>query len=221
MNNPADIGKGFSRLSSSYIFLSRIVFGKSLLRSQFYFTDQATDKTRILIAGIGTGELLIEILLTKSASEIVCVDISEGMIAKAKDLLSKKIPGNVIPVHFVCLPIQEYRSREKSDLIFFPYVLDCLQDKDLQVTLSNARQQLNTNGKIIVTDFQVPAKPLLARIYAKILIKILYLFFSLVCGLPVKRLPAFNGFLAEQGFKMGREHTFYMGILFTRMYSLQ
>ena|ERR1700741_1022405 len=217
MSKEKKIGKGFSKLSSSYIFLSKIFFGKALLRSQFYFPGKLQNNNTILICGIGTGELLVEILKKEIARKVVCVDISEGMIRKTKELLLKELPGNKIPVEFVCLPVQEYTTREKFDLIFFPYLLDCIRDEDIQTTLRNAKNQLNTNGKVILTDFQIPKGSSLVRLYAKFLLKILYFFFRIVCKIEVKKLPDFNFFFSEQGFEAQEEKTFYRGILFTRI----
>lgn len=213
-----DTGKGFDRISSLYIFLSRLIFGSSLLRSQFHFTDRIEKQDRVLILGVGTGQLLIKVLQQNKATAITCVDISEKMLQRARRLLQKEFPDNPVPVEFICCPAQDFSSACRFDLILLPYLLDCMTEPDVRTMLSNTKKQLQPNGKIILTDFRIPGTPFIVHAYAKLLLKILYLFFRIVCRIPAKQLPDFDLIFSGQGFHVKEEKTFYAGILFTQMY---
>ncbi len=201
--------------------LSKLVFGNALLDSQFYFLKQLKGRNRILLAGIGTGHLLKEIIKQDIASEIVCVDISEGMLEQTQKLNSSCAFQKSISLQYICSPIQGFVDEKKFDLIFFPYLLDCISAKDIITILARTKRQLNPSGKIIFTDFYIPQQPFLVKIYARLLVKILLLFFNAICKIGVKKLPDFDSLFSAQGFQLVAEKKFYRGILVTQMYALQ
>jgi tRNA (cmo5U34)-methyltransferase len=212
------IGKGFDKLSPYYSFLSELVFGRQLIKAQTSILPLPSEK-RILIAGPGNGTLLKELLLKSSAEEIVCVDISAKMLENCEKQIQNMPLKSMCSIQYVHSPIQHFFDVKKFDLIYFPFVLDCLEEDDIKLTLEQAKEMLGNNGRIILSEFQIP-KGFLKRIYAKALLKILYLFFRKATHIRVDHLPHFENLFSRLGFIHAERKEFYAQLLFTQGYKL-
>ena len=79
-----DRTNGFDAVAWYYDRLARIVFGKSICRSQTCFLSTLSSTSNILVLGGGTGWWLKEFLQKKPGCRILYVDASPAMLNLAK-----------------------------------------------------------------------------------------------------------------------------------------
>jgi tRNA (cmo5U34)-methyltransferase len=210
--NKERIRKGFDRLSPFYDALVRIFFGRSLTRTQLHFLPELKTPGSALIFGGGTGKILAEMIRQDIAKTYCYVDISEKMIAKAK----KRTAGKNNGVEFICGSYDAI-PQKKFDLIVTPFVLDCFTDEELALVMKTLQERLAPGGKWLFADFNVPEKG--ARTFSRFLIRILYFFFNVICGLGVKKLPGFEQHFEVVNMKKVKEEFFLRGMLTAKVYS--
>ena len=210
------IQRGFNFLSPFYDLLTRIFFGKALLRSQTVFLDDIGRFQNGLVFGGGTGSLLAELLKKDTGMNYCYLDISDRMIAKAR----KRTPHSGGKVLFICGTYTDLPPGISFDLIITPYVLDCFGKEQLPVVMDALSASLAPNGKWLFADFHIPAKGMMHYL-SRIIIRILYFFFNIITGLGVKELPAFEKQFERLGFKKEKELFFRKGLLRASIYSRQ
>lgn len=205
----------FSILSSIYDFLGSIVFFGALHRSQVYFIDQLKKPDRALIIGGGTGRFLVDLLKSEKVKNITYVDISQGMIARAKKKVSAL--GKENQVEFICGGVDAVPDRQ-YDLICTHYFLDCFEEEKLCLILSKLRGLLSKEGEWYFTDFYLDESS--SFIKTKF-VGFLYFFFRILCGLKVKILPDFKKVFTDLELNCESEKYFFRGLLRTAIYKNQ
>ncbi len=200
----------FSKLSLIYDVLGSIAFLGALRRSQNYFLGELPQVENVLIIGGGTGTFLIDLLKTEKVTSVDYVDISPGMILRAKAKVEKA--GFAESVNFVCgsendLPNQKY------DLICTNYFLDCFNEESLSELMPMLKDKLSAGGHWLFTDFFLDRNSSFLR---KSLVKFLYFFFRVTCGLKVKELPSFGEHFEEM--TPQNEKFFFFGLLRAVLY---
>src|ERR1700761_821282 len=96
-----------------YDRLSRLIYGKALVRSQVYLLRYIPAGSIILIAGGGTGWILEEISkLHPSGLKITYVEISERMMALSR---KRDIGGN--QVNYVNKPVENVKAELPYDVV--------------------------------------------------------------------------------------------------------
>ena len=200
----------FSKLSLIYDTLGSIAFFGALRRSQSHFLRELSEVENVLVIGGGTGTFLIDLLKTGKVASVDYVDISPGMIACAKKKVGKA--GFKEAVHFVCGSENDLPDK-KYDLICTNYFLDCFNEVELSPVLAKLKSRLGEDGQVLCTDFYLNAE---SSFLKKSLVKFLYLFFRITCGLKVNKLPSFDDHFKEM--KLEKEKSFFFGLLRTALY---
>jgi len=208
MKNKTD----FSSLSSIYDVLGLLMFQGSLHSSQVYFFDKMPKIKKALILGGGTGKFLVDLLNSVLVEKVIYVDISPGMIAKAKDKVRKLKLEN--KVEFICggfesIPVGQY------DLICTHYFLDCFEEEHIVEMLQVLKKSLSENGVWHFTDFYLDSGSSFLR---KKFVAFLYFFFRTSCGLKVDKLANFKKVFKNTGFKRIEEKYFRRRLLRTALY---
>ena len=200
----------FSKLSSIYDALGSVAFCGALRRSQNYFLGELPRVENVLILGGGTGTFLVDLLKTGKVSSVDYVDVSPGMISRAKKKVRKA--GFEECVNFVC-GTEDDLPDKKYDLICTNYFLDCFNDVELSSVLIKIKERLIGEGLLLCTDFYLNEK---SSFQEKGLVKFLYLFFRTTCGLKVQQLPDFDDKLKIM--KTENEKFFFFGLLRAALY---
>lgn len=201
----------FSRLAPVYDLLGELAFAGALRRSQTCFTGELPACRRVLIIGGGTGGFLIELLKTKEVDVVDYVDISPGMIKKAREKLQKKCPQFVCKVNFICGSVEEVQG-QKYDLICTHYFLDCFSPQELPAIMAGLYLSLNTGGQWLFADFTGDT------FLKKNLVAFLYKFFKLTAALNAGELADFRGEFSKLGVQLCREGFFAGRLLRAALY---
>jgi len=198
----------FDRIAFIYDFLAKLVFGKSLINSQKYFLDKIGDGSKVLILGGGSGWLLAELLKIKSNCEVWYTDASEKMILFSKS----KIETGYI-VHFIHGTEQDIPLSIKYDVVITNFYLDLFTDHQLADVVIKIQSSLESGAHWIITDFVNNRKW-----WQRMMLKIMYWFFRITCGLESRQLPEWNKAMENAGVKEIESKYFYKGFIKTAFF---
>ena len=196
----------YNNIAPYYDRLSRIIFGHAIVNAHRWLAQFITTNTSILIAGGGTGWILEEI--AKRHPEGLCityVDISEKMIA-----LSKKKQVGKNQVVFINEPIQNVTFHQQFDVVMTPFVLDNFSEDTTLRIFRKIDEHLIPGGLWLFTDFQLAGKH---QLWQKPLLKMMYFFFRVVCGIEAKQLPGTNTLFNQYNYKQISAKTFFSNFI--------
>lgn len=163
-----------------YDRLSRLVYGKALVRSQAYLLRHIPKNSTILIAGGGTGWILEEIAkVHPSGLTITYAEISANMMALSK---KRNVGGN--KVIFINEPVENIENDSLYDLVFTPFLFDNFTGETLRYVFIHIHNGLKPGGIWLNTDFKPTGKW-----WQAFLLKSMIVFFRAICGIEAKKLP--------------------------------
>ncbi|MDO3626932.1 class I SAM-dependent methyltransferase [Mucilaginibacter sp. BT774] len=163
-----------------YDHLSRLVYGKALVRSQVYLLKHIPANSNILIAGGGTGWILEEIAKVRpSGLTITYAEVSPNMIS-----LSKKRNTGSNKVIFINKPVENLDGDRLYDVLLTPFLFDNFTEETLQKVFAHSHNRLKSGGIWLNTDFRPTDKW-----WHSFLLKSMIVFFRLICGIEAKKLP--------------------------------
>ncbi len=192
---------GYDFIAPFYDRLSKFVFGTAIKDSQKFLIRHIGDQTKILIIGGGTGWIIEEISARhKSGLQITYVDASRKMI----DIAETRYAGNN-NIEFIQKSVFEVQFNSRFDVIITPFFLDNFSEKNINVILDKLNNCLAKNGLWLHADFQIYKN----NLWQKILLKIMYLFFKIICNIETGKLVETKAAFRERGFKILTTKNFY------------
>lgn len=161
-----------------YDFLAGLAFGEKIKKATTQYFDLIGEHDKVLIIGGGTGWILEK--LPHRNLQVTYVDLSEGMIRKSK---SRNISSRIkfITGSYTSIPDEKY------DVVITPFFLDMFSSSNINDVVQHIATSLRKDGLWLFADFRDSKK-----IYHRILIKVLYLFFSLFYNIKTFTLPDYN-----------------------------
>ena len=196
----------FDSIAPWYDALAKLVFGKSIKASQVYYLQELPTKGRILIIGGGTGWILKEVLKVRPELEIDYVEASQKMIDLArKNESSHRV--NYILTRELAIPELEY------DAIITNFFLDVFDKDNLITVMSKLRGHLKRGGVWLCTDFKNTEK-----VYHKVLLKVMHLFFRRVSNLEARELQDFERQFETLSLERVGSNSFYGGMILSNVY---
>ena len=173
----------YDNIAGSYDAISRLVFRKSIVRSQQALLPYVKTPSRILIVGGGTGWILEELSKVHARGlSITYVEISKNMIG-----LAQKRNWHQNKVSFVHAAIEDYNTELKFDVIMTPFLFDNF-GKERAETVFNLLDKLSLPGGLwLFTDFHVEKNA--SGIWQSALLKMMYWFFRTICHVEADKLP--------------------------------
>jgi ubiquinone/menaquinone biosynthesis C-methylase UbiE len=192
-----------------YDRLSRLVYGKALVRSQVYLLKHIPENSSILIAGGGTGWILEEIAKVRSSGlTITYAEISTNMMA-----LSKKRNTGGNNVMFINEPVETVKTDKVYDLVFTPFLFDNFTEQTLQQVFAHVHNQLKAGGIWLNTDFR-PA----GKWWHTFLLKSMIVFFRAICGIEAKQLPDIERQFERHQYRVIDQESFFGEFILSAAY---
>jgi tRNA (cmo5U34)-methyltransferase len=202
------MANGFNLLAPVYDLLARLVFGKCIDKSQCHFFGTAVNVKSTLVAGGGTGRFFEEYFKQHPDSQLVFIEKSPTMIAKAR---FRKIRH--MNISFVRSDFLTYSETDSYDLVLLPFFLDMFTDESVERIVKSLTQISKPNTLLIVTDFVEQEK----RGLKSLLIRCMYLFFRLTCDIEAYRLPKWQEAFAGAGWNIKQSATYCRGMIGTHL----
>jgi ubiquinone/menaquinone biosynthesis C-methylase UbiE len=202
----------YDNSAAFYDQLSRMVFGKTLVEAQSHLLKQVPPNASILIVGGGTGWILEELsTIHYSGLDITYVEISSRMTA-----LAKKRNTGINKVTFVNDAIENTSPQTAYDVVITPFLLDSFTEETLEKAFAHMHQQLKPKGLWLFADFQLTGK-----LWQTLLLKSMYFFFRILCGIETTSLPKIDHQFYKRGYKVLSTKIFYGEFIVSTRYQKQ
>ncbi|GEO07918.1 class I SAM-dependent methyltransferase [Segetibacter aerophilus] len=196
----------YNSIAPFYDFLSKAVFGTAIVNAQQFLIQTIPPKSIVLIVGGGTGWILEEICKVHAEGlQIVYVEPSEKMVA-----ISKKRNAGGNKVSFINEAIQDAAPNNKFDVVITPFLFDNFLPPTAQWVFEKIDRLLVPEGSWLFADFQLVRK---SAWWQFIMLKIMYLFFRIVCRIEANHLPDTDVLFDQHEYKLIRSQTFFKNFI--------
>ncbi len=194
----------YNFIAPYYQFVSRLVYGKSLINAQLDAKQFIKKSDVVLIVGGGDGEVLKE-FQKLDFQKLYFVDSSEKMIQLAKEKV------NDDRIQFLCLDIFNAQFDNDFDVIILPFLLDNFSQKECDIIIKKLISQLKTI--LIVVDFT--ENP---NFWQRIVLRLMYFFFRIFSKLQVKSIPEIEKTVQKNGLIKIYQSTRFYQFIETKVY---
>ena len=192
-----------------YDNLSRVVFGKALVKASSHFLYLIPPGSRVLIAGGGSGRIIEEISkIHASGLQITYVELSAKMM-----VLSKKRNATTNTVTYINAPVEDAGLSTAFDVIITPFLLDSLSPAIFDKVFVCLDSLLQVNGVWINTDFQLTGKW-----WQSLLLKTMFTFFKVMGCVETTQLPFIKESFTTSGYSAVNEQTFFGDFIVSTVY---
>lgn len=221
MSNQTKVSrKGFDRITGIYDVMACFFSFDRINKSQLAFLSPLSTQKTALILGGGTGYFLQQLLKQNTSIQVTYVDVSPKMIAYSRKRIQKNRPQDIERVSFICAAVEDL-DWQSYDLIVCNYILDLFDNATVEKLAKKFKHNLNPEGFLYVTDFQIPENNKFLKWSTTLGLKILYKFFGYTTQLHTKQLPEIDRLLKEQGFSISESKSFLCGILMCQLYTIE
>jgi SAM-dependent methyltransferase len=214
MTQPAQ--PDFDRVARIYRWAEYASLGPLLEHTREHYLPQLADRRSALVLGDGDGRFLAQLLHKNPHLQAVAVDTSAAMLG----LLGQRCAFATDRLQTRQHSALDASPDPDTDLIVTHFFLDCLPQPEVDALIANLAARVRPGTLWLLSDFAVPAKPLL-RSLAALYIRSLYLAFRLLTGLRVTELPDPQSALAAAGFTRLARHERLGGLLYTELWQRQ
>jgi ubiquinone/menaquinone biosynthesis C-methylase UbiE len=192
-----------------YDRLSRLVYGQALINAQQYLIQYIQPDSNVLIVGGGTGWILDEITkLHPSGLHITYVEVAANMIA-----LSQKRNTGGSKVAYINNAIENVPLVHDFDVVITPFLFDNFTEQTLKTVFNHIHTLLKPDGLWLNADFQLTGKW-----WQQLLLKSMFLFFRIICGIEASKLPAIEIHFTQNGYKSISQKTFFNEFILAKIY---
>jgi ubiquinone/menaquinone biosynthesis C-methylase UbiE len=203
------MASNYDNSASFYDSLARAVYGKSLLNAQIFLLQFVPPGSSILIVGGGTGWILEELARSHPAGlRITYVEISAKMMA-----LSQKRDTGKNEVLYLNSAVEDAELSGNFDVVITPFLFDNFTEATLQKVFTCLHQQLKPNGLWLNADFQLTGKW-----WQNVMLKTMFVFFKLLCGIEASVLPAIEEQFTQQNYTVIEQKTFFGDFVVSKVY---
>jgi tRNA (cmo5U34)-methyltransferase len=201
----------FDSVAGFYDRLSTLVFGKAMRRAQTAHLHDIPRGSNVLILGGGTGWLLSELAAVNPTCKIWYIDASSKMISLSK----KRMRNSTQKIVFIHGTEESIPVGITFDTVITHFYLDLFpQDACIRV-IHKIRSTIRTNGQWLVSDF------IHTTWWHGVMLRMMYGFFKLMCGIEGSSLPPWKNLLEENGFKELKASEFFGGFIKSAVFRLK
>lgn len=192
-----------------YDRLSRLIYGRALVNAQVYLLNFVPAGSKILIAGGGTGWILDELSkIHPSGLKITYVEVSANMLA-----ISQKRQTGQNEVIFVNDAVENVQLTADFDLVITPFLFDNFLDETVDSVFNHLHNLLKPAGLWLNADFQ-----LTGRWWQNVMLRSMFVFFRLLCGIEASRLPPIEQHFNNAGYNVIEDKSFFGDFIVAKVY---
>jgi ubiquinone/menaquinone biosynthesis C-methylase UbiE len=207
----------FDRIAAIYRWAEYLSLGPLLQRTRTLLLDQLNSPRHALVLGDGDGRFLEQLLLRYPQCTAVAADISATMLDRLRRRCLHSVPNAATRLTTLQRSALEIALPPNTDLVVTHFLLDCLSQPEVDALTIRIASQLAPGALWLLSDFALPANPLL-RPAARLYIASLYAAFRLLTGLRVNRLPDPQSALQRTGMRRITRSTLLGGLLYTELW---
>jgi len=209
----------FDVLAPHYRWMEVVLAGEKLQRCRTAFLERVTNASNVLILGEGNGRFLLECRRKLPNAKITCVDASGRMLALAR----RRLEGqgmNCEAIEFTRADALAWSPPEQAfDLTVTHFFLDCFRPDQLETLIAGLARAAAPGAHWLLADFQsAPAG--LPRYRSRLILWVMYRFFTVVTRLPATALTSPDTFLEQHGFKLRQRQVRDWGLLHSDWWQL-
>jgi ubiquinone/menaquinone biosynthesis C-methylase UbiE len=202
----------FDSLAPHYRWMEFVLAGEKLQRCRTAFLDRISAPENMLIWGEGNGRFLVECCRKWRDARIVCADASEGMLALANERV-ERFGLDATRIEFLRADVLNWSPLRKAfDLVVTHFFLDCFRTDQLQQIIDKLAFAARPNVSWILADFQIPHVGL-QKWRARLILKVMYIFFRVVTRLPARQLISPDPYLTNKEFFLRERRVSEWGLL--------
>jgi len=202
----------YDRIASNYDRLSRLIFGKAIVRAQQALLPLITPPARVLIVGGGTGWILEEMTrIHPSGLAIDYVEISSNML----DLARKRDIGDN-HVTFAHAAIEDYVTPAVYDVVMTPFLFDNFSPARASEVFQELDNLLKTGALWLFTDFHIDKG--MHRIWQKALLRSMYVFFQNISHVEASQLPHMQDLFDSHDYYLTSQTLHFSGFIRSAAY---
>ncbi|MDF2431824.1 MAG: hypothetical protein JWP44_1455, partial [Mucilaginibacter sp.] len=127
-------------------------------------------------------------------------------------LAKKRNPGGN-KVTFVNDAIENVSLTKNFDVIITPFLFDSFNEQTVQKVFEYIHTSLKTGGIWLNADFQLTGKW-----WQKSLLKLMLLFFKILCNIEASKLPDIEKRFQQHGYKVINQQTFFKNFISAKVY---
>ena len=206
----------FDRLAPHYAWMEWLLAGRKLQTSRTVFVKEARQARSVLLVGEGHGRFLTELCRANPEAAICCVDASAEMNRVARQRL-QRAGLSLRNLEFHSVPILEFKSTRRFDLVVTQFFLDCFDESELVEVIGKLASALSEGGTWIVADFQIPEKGW-RRQRARLVLTMAYAFFRIATKLPARRLSPPQKHFSASGLQLKERAEFNFGLIYSELW---
>lgn len=201
---------GFNRIAPYYDRLKRLVFGKALEASQLPFLGCIPGGAHVLIVGGGSGEILAQLLDINPTARIAYLDASTAMLEMARARVSPAREHQVTFIHGTETTLQ---GEPRFDAVIANFLLDLFPEERVKQMIAELQGKLLPGGLWLIADFVDEGKW-----WQKALLRGMYGFFRVICGIEASGLPRWEKALVASGLTERMGGSFFGGFIRSSVY---
>ena len=199
----------FNNSAWFYDRLSRLVFGRALVKAQVWLLQFIPKNSSVLIVGGGTGWILEELAkIHPKGLTITYVEVAAAMMAKSK----KRNAGNN-SVTYINNTIETLELPIPFDAVITPFLFDNFTEDTLTRAFIGIHKALEPEGLWLNTDFQLTGKW-----WQGVLLKSMFLFFRVVCSIEASTLPCIENHFRKNDYVTISEKAFYGNFILSKAF---
>ncbi|GAB4025482.1 class I SAM-dependent methyltransferase [Spirosoma gilvum] len=207
------MGGNFNAIAPIYDALAFMVFGRTLQQAQLIWLNRIPTGATILIVGGGTGWLLQQVLTRCQPRQVVYLETSSQMLARAsRRILDQSVMGSV---EFRLGDETSLTENDQFDVIMTPFVLDLFTASFLQTTfVPRLYRVLKPGGFWLVTDFVSTV-----RWWQQALLWLMIRFFRVAAGIQIRQLANWQLVLAKTGLALREQKHRFQGMVASEVWT--
>jgi ubiquinone/menaquinone biosynthesis C-methylase UbiE len=208
----------FDSVARAYRWMEYFSFGRMLELCRFHFLVRCSQARHALVLGDGDGRFTARLLASNPTVTVDAVDASPAMLALLRQRAQQSCRNADIRLFTTEADIRRFIPSGKDyDLVVSHFFLDCLTDGEMTALIARISPHMNEAAIWLVSDFAVPAKGW-RRLGARMVIRSLYLAFSILTGLQVRKIPNYAKAFDDNGFHQVDKAVFLGGMLITELW---
>jgi tRNA (cmo5U34)-methyltransferase len=209
---------GFDRVAAFYDPLSRLVYGKALLRAQQHalVVGLPPGAPHVLVIGGGTGWVVLELLRLRPAATILFLEASAQMLAGAQTQLLRHHPAAASQVEFRLGTEASLSGHDRFDAVVTFFFLDLFEPPRLRKLVARLDTVRNPHAPWLLADFAPPQ-----TWWQRSLLAAMYRFFRLTTGIRGQKLPPIREELARLGLRAEEPKRFFGEMVEAAVWRLQ